>query len=185
MSAIDATALPAPEDREEHSQYEDGGDDEQVVADELVEAEAGGDLGAAGRAEQHGGDEAGTDAEERHQELIDQASDHPAVTFVGELPHVDAEPALFQRAGDAVEPAGQPAQHGEQRGQLVGDGLLHGSWRHLSGYAVRRVRARFAGYVDLRRQQAEGAFQGAEGAQLWRPRAEWTARSGRPGGTGR
>src|SRR6201985_3922437 len=99
--------LPAPEDREEHSQYEDGGDDEQVVANELVEAEAGGDLGAAGRAEQHGGDDAGTDAEERPQEVIGQASDHPAVTFVGELPHVDTEPALFQRAGDAVEPAGQ------------------------------------------------------------------------------
>src|SRR6185503_4622542 len=58
-----------------------------------------------------------------------------------------------------------PAQYGEQRGQFVDGGLLHGSWRHLCDYTVRRVRACFADYVDRRRQQAEGAFQGAEGAQ--------------------
>ena len=32
-------------------------------------------------------------------------------------------------------------------------------------YVVRGVRARFTGDVDPRRQQAEGAFEGAEGAQ--------------------
>jgi hypothetical protein len=72
---------------------------------------------------------------------------------------------LLQRAGEAVEPAGQSAEHGKQREQFVGGSLLHGSRRHLCGHLVRRVRACFAGYVDPGRQQAEGTFQGAEGAQ--------------------
>jgi hypothetical protein len=57
--AGDVGALPVPEDREQHSQDEDGGDDEQVVADYLIEADGGGDLGTTGRAEQQRRDDAG------------------------------------------------------------------------------------------------------------------------------
>ena len=57
-----------------------------------------------------------------------QAGDHVAVAFVGEQPDVEAEPALFRRAGDAVEPAWQPAQYREQRDQLVGGRLGHACW---------------------------------------------------------
>ena len=94
-----------------------------------------------------------------------QAGDHPAVALVGEQPYVEAEPALLHRAGDAVEPARQPADHREQRRQLVRDRLLHGFRCHLAGHLVGRVCLRFGGDVHSRRQQGERAFQGAEGAQ--------------------
>src|SRR5690348_17875482 len=49
--------LAIPEDCVEHSQAEDAGDNEQVVADQLAEADVRGDLGPAGDAEQQrGGD---------------------------------------------------------------------------------------------------------------------------------
>ena len=41
-------ALPVPEDREQYSQDEDGGDDEQVVADYLLAADGGATLGPPG-----------------------------------------------------------------------------------------------------------------------------------------
>src|SRR5215469_457283 len=47
--------LPVPEDGVEHPQDEDGGDDEQVIPDQLSQADVGGDLGAAGHAEQQRG----------------------------------------------------------------------------------------------------------------------------------
>src|SRR6266480_7324810 len=49
--------LAIPEDCVEHSQAEDAGDNEQVVADQLAEADVRGDLGPAGDTEQQrGGD---------------------------------------------------------------------------------------------------------------------------------
>src|SRR5947207_7018210 len=121
-AAARGVRLSVPEDREQHSQDEDGGDDEQVVADYLIEADGGGDLGATGRAEQQRRDDAGCRAEERQEEPIGQAGDHPAVALVGEQPHVEGEPALLQRAGDAVEPAWQPTDHRKQLRQLVRGG---------------------------------------------------------------
>jgi hypothetical protein len=89
--------LPVPQDREQYSQDEDGGDDEQVVADHLVEADGGGDLGTAGRAEQQDRDDAGCRAEERQEELIGQAGDHPAVALGGQHGHREHDPAPRRR----------------------------------------------------------------------------------------
>jgi len=84
---------------------------------------------APGRADQQDGADARRRAEKGQEEQVSQAGDHPPVAFIGEQPHVHAEPALFQRAGDAVNPAWQPAQHGKQRQKLVSGRLLHSGRR--------------------------------------------------------
>src|SRR5215467_14917785 len=56
--ATRAEWLAIPEDCVEHPQAEDAGDDKQVVTDQLAEADARGDLGPAGDAEQQRGGDA-------------------------------------------------------------------------------------------------------------------------------
>lgn len=109
-------------------------------ADHRVQAQVGRDLRAALRAQQLHPEHPEEDPQAGQQHPAQQFADHPAVPRVREQAYVHTEPALLQRAGDPVEAAGEPAQHRQQRQQLVARGVPYGLGLQLPGEPGLRVR---------------------------------------------
>jgi hypothetical protein len=63
---------------------------------------------------------------------MDQAGEDLPVPLVGEEADVDPQPAMLNRAGDALNAARQAAQHRQQGDELLLRGLAQGIGRYLA-----------------------------------------------------
>jgi hypothetical protein len=94
------------------SEDENAGDDQQAVAEELVQADRPGDARPAVQPGHENGHDARARGTHGQQGLMKQAGHGLPVGPVGEQPHVDAEAAVAGRGGDPVGMPGRRAAAG-------------------------------------------------------------------------
>ena len=159
-----APALPVPEDDVKHPQPEDAADDEQVVADQLQEAEGGADLGPP-------------------EVLSRIAATMPDAAARNASRNWWVRPVTTRRSRSSANSrtlrlslpcSSAPVTRSNRRGsrRSTGSSAASSSAADLAaplvtarGHVAGCVRSCFGGYVDPGRQQGQRAFQGGQGAQ--------------------